>query len=103
MKQVRVDFNARGPHGLVKASLRRANGPLVEGQKVLAVDPDEDLRFVAVVASIDPASQRVWLDVDWLASPPVVLDWVISGPVTRTRTAPSADVYDASQQVLSGA
>jgi hypothetical protein len=94
MKQVRVDFNARGPRGLVKASLTRADGPLALGQKVLAVDPDEaDMRFVAFVESIDHATGRVWLEVDWMASPPVVLDMEVSGPVvSRTRNAPSVDV-----------
>jgi hypothetical protein len=70
MIEVRVDFNSRGHHGLVRANKQRASGPVVEGQKVLVVDPyDEELRFVATVEQVEP-SGRLWLAVHWDVVPP---------------------------------
>ena len=70
MINVKVDFNARGRDGLVKASQRRADGLLGVGDQVLAVDPDEDMSFAAEVAEVDAGTGRVLLDVRWEQSPP---------------------------------
>jgi len=64
--RVRVDFNSRGPRGTVRASLRRADGPVRLGDTVVAYDPHEDdMAFEATVASIDESGGRVLLDVMW--------------------------------------
>jgi hypothetical protein len=59
-----VDFNARARHGLVKASPRHADGPVMVGDRVRALDPDEpDMAFQATVQSIEDG--RMYLEVDW--------------------------------------
>jgi hypothetical protein len=64
MITVIVDFNARARHGLVKASPRHADGPVMVGDRVRAVDPDEKgMSFEATVRSIEDG--RMYLDVDW--------------------------------------
>lgn len=63
--RVRVDFNSVTKDGRVKATARRADGPLAEGDSVIAYDPAEHLSHPAVVASIDPDTGRVLLAVDW--------------------------------------
>lgn len=69
MIHVRVDFNSRGRDGLVRGSVRRASGPVEEGEKVIAADEDEDMIFLASVVQIED-SGRLWLEVDWDASRP---------------------------------
>jgi hypothetical protein len=59
-----VDFNNMARGGLVKASVLRADGPILEGDAVRAVDPDEeDMSFEARVSAIE--GRRVYLDVLW--------------------------------------
>ncbi|SNR73153.1 hypothetical protein [Blastococcus mobilis] len=63
--RVRVDFNSVTKDGQVKATVRRADGPLAEGDAVIAYDPAEHSSHPAVVASINPDTERVLLAVDW--------------------------------------
>ena len=70
MIEVRVDFNSRGRGGMVRASQRRADGFLIQGDKVLAVDNDEGMSYIAIVDTVDNETGRVWLDVQWSASRP---------------------------------
>jgi hypothetical protein len=64
MTQIKVDFNRRAQDGKVIASSRRADGALVVGEKVQAVQPEEGLAFEATVANIDEKG-RVFLDMVW--------------------------------------
>lgn len=80
MIEFRVDFNSRRGDGMLKASLRRASGPVVRGDKVLATDRAEDMRYVAIVDTIDEVSGRVWLDVQWDAAVPQRVDIFNSAP-----------------------
>lgn len=63
--RVKVDFNSVTKDGRVRATARRADGPLAEGDPVIAYDAAEHLSHPAVVASIDPDTGRVLLAVDW--------------------------------------
>jgi len=65
MITLKVDFNTRGRGGRVRASQRRAPRPLEIGERVIVEDPDEGMSFEATVAEVDPATGRVYLDVDW--------------------------------------
>lgn len=112
MISVRVDFNSRGRGGLVRASMRRADAPIQEGEKVCAVDYDEHMAYVAVVAQIEP-SGRVWLDVDWHASSPswmaitqtsglVINDYPSEAPGLVRVTGESGSISAAPQPVAAG-
>lgn len=98
MRLVHVDFNSRGPEGMLKASVLGADGPLDSGQKVLAVDADEDMAFVALVVDIDDATGRVWLEVDWQASTPDVWKWRVTGPIAETRNSPASPVRQTNRR-----
>ena len=64
--RIRVDFNARGANGTVRAHTHRADGEVAVGSFVIAFDPDEpDMEFPAVVSKFDAASGRLLLDVMW--------------------------------------
>jgi hypothetical protein len=66
-----VDFNARARGGLVKASPKHASAPVTIGQRVLAVDPDEeDMSFTATVHAIEEG--RMYLAVDWEPVPDAI-------------------------------
>jgi hypothetical protein len=65
MTRIKVDFNNLARGGQVRASLRNADGDIVEGQLVEAFDPDEDLVFLATVTEIDEAKGRVYLSPQW--------------------------------------
>lgn len=78
MIQLRVDFNARGRGGLVKASLARTDAPLRPGDWVLAIDPDEDMQFDAQVREVDEQTGKVYLDILW--EPAACVASVMSGP-----------------------
>lgn len=69
MTTVTVDFNALARDGLVKASRRRADGPVQVGDRVLAVDPDEGMEFDADVVEVDEESGRIYLRVLWEPAP----------------------------------
>ena len=69
MTTVKVDFNSRGPHGWVRGSQRRADGPLDVNQVVTLVDADEDMQYGARVAEVDLATGRVFFDVHWRRTP----------------------------------
>jgi hypothetical protein len=77
---VKVDFNALARDGLVKASRRRADGPVQVGDRVLAVDPDEGMEFDADVVEVDDDSGRIYLRVIWEpAHAPSLLTKVVGG------------------------
>ncbi len=70
MTRVRVDFNSRGPGGLVRGSRRRADGELAEGERVELYDPDEaDMVFSARVVRLDAEEGTALFDVDWETAP----------------------------------
>jgi len=51
--KVRVDFNSRS-HGRVRASVRRADGPVANGQTVTVFDPYEHgMAYEGVVHELD--------------------------------------------------
>lgn len=68
MTRIKVDFNNLVRQGQVRASLRHADGELVQGQTVEAFDPTEDLSYEATVVQIDKESGRVYLDPHWEAA-----------------------------------
>jgi hypothetical protein len=79
MTRVRVDFNSRGPGGLVRGSRRRADADLVEGDRVELYDPDEeDMVFFARVAKVDPETGKALFEVEWdAAQPPIPAHGVV--------------------------
>lgn len=96
-----VDFNARGRDGLVKASRRRADGPLGVGDKVVAVDPDEGMEFDAEVDSIDDTTGRVYLRVHWQASgEPFLSDLRVLGGYVTIISEPSTEIMKVSQPLV---
>lgn len=64
MNKIRVDFNRRAKNGQVIGSSRMADGTLSVGDRVEAVQPEEDMSFEATVAAIDDRG-RVFLDMAW--------------------------------------
>ncbi len=100
MTRVRVDFNSRGPNGLVRGSRRRADGDVVVGDLVEVYDPDEDdMRFSARVVSVDPDTGLALFDVQWEQQEPVLPEGAVAvrsfnttgGSVTGARTWPSKE------------
>jgi hypothetical protein len=69
MTKIRVDFNRRSQDGKVIASSRRADGAVAIGDKVQAVQPEEDMAFDAIVAAIDDKG-RVFLEMLWESAEP---------------------------------
>lgn len=63
MRNVKADFNRRGPDGTVKVSLRRFSGTPAVGEEFIAVD-GEDM-FVGRVKSVDPDTRTVLMDMNW--------------------------------------
>ena len=64
MRTVEVDFNNLTKDGRVRASQRRADGPVSSGDVVSAIDSAEDMRFEATVVEVRPDGRLV-LDVHW--------------------------------------
>ena len=69
MITVQVDFNSRARNGLVKASLRSADGPVEVGDRVIAADRAEGLEFEATVHSIDDETGHLYLQPSWESAP----------------------------------
>jgi hypothetical protein len=66
MKQIKVDFNARGRAGFVRASLGATVGaPLEQGEDLLAIDLEEGIQASARVAEVDPDAGIALIEVDW--------------------------------------
>ena len=65
MITVKADFSRVFDHGRkLRVNSTRASGPLVVGERVRAVEPDEDLDFTGVVSSVDEDGFAL-LDMDW--------------------------------------
>jgi hypothetical protein len=109
MTRMRVDFNARGPRGLVQGSQRRADGPLELGAVIEVFDPaEDDMVFSGTVVELDPASGAVLVDVAWEPADPAQAtlraDWAEFG-VRLTRqelTIAGASAIAPSRAAQSG-
>ena len=92
--RIRVDFNARGANGTVRAHTHRADGPVAVGAFVIAYDPDEsDMEFPAVVSEFDPDSGRLLLNVAWHVPPGIS---TLSEPIPFTFSGTAIDVRPTS-------
>lgn len=77
MIKARVDFNSRGRDGLVRGSLRRADGVFVKGDRVQLIDiEDPAMTYVALVVEVDDQG-RALFDVEWETSDSVVTWFVL--------------------------
>ena len=91
MKRVEVDFSTTVRNGLIRASQRRASEPLQAGDRVEAVDPDECLTFVGVVAESD--DKFAYLQMEWESIPrnepgqTLSIAFSVTGLVNRSATA----------------
>ncbi|AMU29793.1 hypothetical protein A3N97_03695 [Mycobacteroides abscessus] len=65
MKRVKVDFSTTVRGGMVRANQGRATSPLVQGDRVEAFDPEENLHYMGTVAQVDADGKFAYLCMDW--------------------------------------
>lgn len=69
MKTVKVDFSQGLRGGLVRVNQRRASEPLIIGDLVEAVDPEDDMTFIGTVERLDDEGRFAYLRMDWEDDP----------------------------------
>lgn len=80
---IEIDLNRRTPDGLVPASCDRPLPAI--GERVVAVEPEDGVRFEACCARVDPDRSVVYLDVAWTSKSHIVTSGISRSGTTDER------------------